>query len=151
MNWYFNQKREFLSHENVRPGVGKLFPQTFETKENIWLSRFLRQHDACSSKCTGRKKWEISKNWIFPDFHGCVCILYFNAKCSEILYIILNIKYGSFLKFWAHFQLRTTKTRFRGSSQTNFLCPITSSNCATKTFEMWAEVRFSVYQNSVFV
>ena len=41
-----------------------------------------------------------------------------NTEVRKRFYFILNIKYRSFLKFWAPFQLRTTKTRFCGSSQT---------------------------------
>ena len=41
-----------------------------------------------------------------------------NTEVRKRFYFIRNIKYGSFLKFWAPFQLRTTKTRFCGSSQT---------------------------------
>ena len=34
-NFNLNQKLEFLSYKDVRPGVEKLFPQTFQKKLNI--------------------------------------------------------------------------------------------------------------------
>ena len=40
------------------------------------------------------------------------------TKVYKHFYFILNKKYGSFLKFWAPFQLHTTKSRFCRSSRT---------------------------------